>query len=307
MIHGKKFITANISHGYLRWLCIVCFFLKIFIFISYAHADTGHDQALSIGNFALPSSQQPGAFLSFGQNTLEKDKTQLYLFLDDFAGHQQRIIDAMPGIVYGVSNNLSIFLNVPFAVSYQQKSNLSSGLGDVLLQLEYVLYSKQTNYYSDTATIVANTSFPTGSSTKNPPTGFGAQAFFLGGTFSRLYVDWLIFFSPGILAPSSHNGTKVGESFLYQFGLGKNISYATSQYIFAWLIELNGTLSQKNRLDGKIDPNSGGNIIYATPSLWFSTEHLIFQVGVGWTVAQNLNGNQPANTYLIAANLGWTF
>lgn len=282
------------------------FLINILIFNPSVYAEE-NQQMNAIGNFALPSSQQPGAFLSFGQNTLEKNKTQLFLFADDYAGDQKHFIDMTPGIVYGLTDNLSFFLNIPYALSYQQESNHSSGLEDIILQLEYVFYSKQTNRYIDTATIVANTSFPTGSSIKNPPTGFGAQTFFLGGTFSRLYNDWFGFISPGLLVPTSHQGTRFGNHYFYQLGLGKNISYATSQYIFAWLLELNGNLYQKDKINGKIDPDSGGNIIYLIPSLWFSTQHFIFQSGIGWAASQNWYGHQSKNTYLIAVNLGWTF
>lgn len=290
-----------------RWSNISSFIIIFFIFIPHNYAETKSVEPPAIGNFALPYSQQPGAFLSFGQNTLDKGKTQLYIFADDYAGNQQHYIDAIPGIVYGLTDNLSLFFNVPYAVSYQQESHHSSGLKDIFIQLEYTFYSKETHCYADTSTIVFNTSFPTGSSKKDPPTGFGAQAYFLGGTFSRLYSDWLGFFSPGILAATSHHGTKFGNNFLYQLGVGKNISYQTSHYILSWLIELNGTYYQKNRIEGERDPNSGGNIIYVIPSLWYSTQHLILQPGVGWAVAQKWNGSQPKSTYILAINLGWTF
>lgn len=175
------------------------------------------------------------------------------------------------------------------------------------MQLEYVYYSKQTHDYADTATLVMSTSIPTGSSQKNPATGYGAPTFFLGGTFSRLYADWFGFFSPGFLATTSRNGTSFGNNFLYQFGLGKNISYETSKYILSWLVELNGTYYQKNQFHGQTDPNSGGNIIYVMPSIWYSTQHLILQGGVGWAVQQRWNGNQQNSTYLLAASIGWTF
>ena len=271
--------------------------------ISYA----SYNQPENIGNYALPYSQQPGALLSFGQNTLGKGLTQLYLFADDIAGDKQHYIDAMPAIVYGVSDNLSIYLNIPYAVNYQLENNHSSGLNDILVQLEYAFYYNQTSNYSETATVVFNTSFPTGSVTKNPPIGLGAQAFFLGGTFSRMYTDWLGFVSPGMEITTTHHGLKSGNSFLYQLGIGKNISYETSRYIFSWLLELNGTYYQKNRIYGESDPDSGGNIIYATPSIWISTQHFILQAGMGWAIAQHWNGEQPKSTYLIACNLGWTF
>lgn len=149
----------------------------MYLGISCAYAESGNKQPPDMGNFALPFSQQPGAFLSFGQNTLDKGQLQSYLFADDYVGNQQHFIDAMPQIVYGLSDNLSLSLTIPFAVNYRQASDHSSGLGDILLQLEYAYYSRETRSYSETATVVFDTTFPTGSDTKNPPTGIGAQRF----------------------------------------------------------------------------------------------------------------------------------
>jgi hypothetical protein len=287
---------------------LLYFLINIFICNAYAHAETkNNNQPPSIGNFALPFSQQPGAFVSFGQNTLEKGKTQIYIYGDDYEGDQQSYIDLMPSIVYGISDKLSAYLAFPYAASYRLENHHSSGISDVLLQLEYIFYSKENRIYSDTATLVLNTTFPTGSTTKNPPTGYGAQTYFLGATYSRMFTDWLIFLSPGYLATTSHHGTKLGNNFLYEFGLGKNISYKKSQYILSWLLELNGTYYGKDKINGTTEPNSGGNIIYAVPSIWFSTQHLIFQSGIGWAIAQKWNSSQRRSTYLLAANIGWTF
>lgn len=300
----RNFITANILHRRFYGFLLL---INTFIFMPDVHANSDKDSPPVIGNFALPYSQQPGSFISFGQNTLEKGKTRVFIFADDFAGNQEHYIDAIPGLVYGLTDNLSIFLSIPVAASYQQESNHSSGIRDIPIQLEYTVYSKETKRYSDTSTIVFNTAFPTGSSKKNPPTGFGAQSYFLGATYSRLYPDWLAFVSPGALATTSRHGTKFGNNYLYQLGIGKNISYKATKYIFSWLVEFNGTYYQKNRIDGELDPNSGGNVIYIMPSIWFSTQRLIFQAGIGWAAAQHWNGKQPNSTYLLAFDLGWTF
>ncbi|KTD71733.1 hypothetical protein Lste_0018 [Legionella steelei] len=66
-----------------------------------------------------------------------------------------------------------------------------------------------------------------------------------------------------------------------------------------------GQYSQRNKINGGIDFNSGGNVVYVTPSLWVSSKKLIVQLGVGLPVTQNLYGNQTKDSYLLVANLGW--
>jgi len=258
-----------------------------------------------IGNFALPYSQQPGPLIGLGENILNKNETQLFIFGDDYVGVGQHFIDAIPGILYGITDYLSIFVNTPIAVSYQQNNNHSAGFEDMFIQLEDAFYNKSTQSYTDQATILGNVTLPTGSSTKQPPTGVGSPSFLLGATFDRTYVDWFLFASPGAILTTTHDNTKFGNEYLYQGGFGRNITNI-NDWMFAWMIEGDGQYSQKNRVSGVTQINSGGNVVYITPSLWISSKKLIFQLGVGYPVIQHLNGNQNRNLYLIAANVGWT-
>jgi hypothetical protein len=260
-----------------------------------------------IGNFALPTSQQPGPLVSFGQNMLDENQTQLFVFANDFNGDRTHAVDIIPAVLYGIKDNLSVFFNVPIAASFKSDKNRSSGLEDMFLQLEYAFYTKKTFEHEDQATLVANVTFPTGSTKKQPPTGFGSSSFFLGATFNRTYTDWFMFTSPGVVLTTSHDSTKFGNEFLYQAGFGRNILSIDSEWIFAWMVEADGQYTERSKIKGRIDPNSGGNTVYITPSLWVSSKKVIAQLGFGLPATQHLFGNQKRNNYLLVANLGWTF
>lgn len=259
----------------------------------------------SIGNFSLPSSQQPAPLISAGDNIINKGEIQLLLYNDNYAGVNEHFIDVVPSMLYGIRDDLSLLLSLPVAASFQQKSNKSAGLEDALAQIEYAYYNSQTATYTQQATLFANITFPTGSIYKNPTTGYGSPSFLLAGNFNRTYVDWFLFGTPGAIFTTAKSGTKFGNSYLYQFGIGKNISDKNG-WLLAWLTEIDGTYMQRNRMRGMIDINSGGNIVYLTPSVWASTKKLIVQLGVGLPITQHLLGNQPRETCLIAFNLGWS-
>ncbi len=74
--------------------------------------------------------------VSFGQNIIEKNGTLLFLFVDDFAGVEKHFVDVMPSILYGITDDLSIFINAPMAASYVQNDKKSTGFEDAFLQLE---------------------------------------------------------------------------------------------------------------------------------------------------------------------------
>ncbi len=281
-------------------LAIVLFFVLVPCF-----ADTDVSPP-KIGNFSLPNSQQPGPLIGVGENILAKHQTQVFLFADDYLGINEHLIDVVPVVNYGITDNLVLGLNVPYAASYQQGSQQSSGFEDAFFQMEYAFYNYSTLTFQDQATVVVNASAPTGSIYKNPPTGYGSPTFSLGATYNRTCVDWFVFGSPSVSLTTARNGTKFGNSYLYQFGFGRNISYKNG-WLQAWMVEIDGTYHQKDRILGAMNPNSGGNSVYVTPSYWASTKSFVFQLGVGYTVAQLLYGNQPRNTWLLATNLGWTF
>lgn len=261
----------------------------------------------SIGNFIFPSSQQPGPLVGFGQNIIDKHETQLFLYGDYFNKKGGYSSDFIPSLLYGITDNFSIFLNLPVAIGYKNGSNQSSGLEDAFVQFEYAFYARQTREFSEQATVVTNMTFPTGSSTKNPPTGSGSPNFFLGATYNRTYVDWFGFTSYGVVIPTSENNTQFGNQFLYQAGLGRNILDVDKQWIFAWVLEATGQYAEQSATNGGVNTATGGNIVYLTPSLWISSKNLIIQPGISFPVIQHLYGNQLENNYALVLNLGWTF
>jgi hypothetical protein len=265
------------------------------------------EQPARTGNFAVRVSQQPAPFIAFGQNIIDKNQLQLYLFGDYFHGPGQHLADALPYLVYGLTDNSSLLLSLPVALTYTQGNASSQGLEDASIQYEVGIYSKATSNYEDQATFVAAVNLPTGSGTSNPPTGAGAPGFFLGTTFNRTYNDWLLFASPGALINTTHNSMRYGNQYYYQAGVGRNIAYSSSKWTLTWMVEADGQFSAKNKYSGVNDPDSGSNVVYITPSLFYARHNLILQAGFGIPCVQQLNGDQTLNNYFVAANVGWTF
>ena len=259
-----------------------------------------------IGNFSLPSSQQPAALVSFGGNILDKSEIQLGGFADTFRGSTKAATEVVPEILFGITSDWSIYFTFPFAASWTDHCYSSTGMEDFCVQLEYAFYNKSTLTYVDQATIVTNITLPTGSVHKKPPTGFGSPSFFIGATYYHTMQDWFLFTSPGVVLTTSEHGTKFGDQLLYQFGFGRNFP-SPEGWVYAWMVEVDGQYNKKNRIRGGIDSNSGGNLIYLTPSLWMSTKELILQLGISVPVNRNFFGHQQGFDYALTFNLTWSF
>lgn len=269
--------------------------------------DPDPNKLVKIGNLAFPVSQQPNPLVSFGQNIINEKQVQAYVLTTEFKNKREYFINVVPSILYGVTDDLSIFISVPVAARYRQEENHSAGVNDLIVQFEYSPYTKEYRTYYDQITLVGNVTIPTGSTKKVPQTGFGANSFFIGGIYSNMSINWFYFTSYGGLLTTTSHRTKFGNLFLYQFGVGRRI-YSTSNWLFAGMVEFDGFYQWRNKIRGVTDPNSGGNFILLTPSIFISSkESLIVQFGMGFPIQQHLFGDQNRKEYLLALNVGWTF
>lgn len=288
------------------WIGILLLIPIISIHGKQASTMTNDMEPLHEGNFALPTSQQPGPLVSFGQNIIDNYQMQINLqplFTRMVQGSE---LSTELFFLYGLNNNASLLLSIPFALDYKNSSGHSQGLSDLAIQGEYAFFNSSDKTVSKQATIVGELTFPSGSASKSPATGSGSYNVFVGTTYNQMFVNWFWFVSPGItwFIPNHHQ--RLGSQYVYQGGLGHILNSQSNQFIISSLLEVDGTYSEKNQLQGQLDPNSGGNVINITPSLWYSNKQLIIQCGLSWPILQRLNGTQPKTNYTALATLTWS-
>jgi len=273
-------------------------------------------KCLREGNLALPTSQMPGPLFSFGQTTVDKHDLLFYCFADYLNGVNKNYSDVVLGVLYGITDEISLFINLPFAPQHQQDTMISSGVEDIYIQLEWEFICQESLTAYNDATLVGGIFFPTGEFEQQSlgaparilPISFGSPTYFLGATVKHLATKWYVYASPAALITTKHTcvNTKLGNQFLYEAGIGRNIGNPWG-CIFTWVLELNGAYAMQDRIEGTIDPNSGGNIVFLGPSLFFSSERLILQAGISFPIVQQFIGQQNKNNYLFACDFFWKF
>jgi len=264
-------------------------------------------EPLRIGQFALPESQQAVPLVSFGQNILDKGDLLGIVDVAWLKGTQKSFSELIPSFIYGITNEISVLVELPFALKFQSEQAVSRGVKDLLLQVEGVVFAPEKASTIDEITLVANIEFPTGTLTEEPLTGMGTLNFFFGFTASYTGPEWYYFISSGMTLTTTRKKTKFGNEFLYQCGISKNISYRANKWLFNWMIELNGAYAQRDKISGLIDCNTGGNVLLLGPSLWFSTQRFLMQGGISGVVFEHLFGTQHKNKYFVAAAVGCKF
>lgn len=261
------------------------------------------------GIFSLPISQQPGPMVSFGQNIIEKNQIQAFLFPTYLSASKpkQNYTNLSPSLLYGLSDKASLLLTFPVAINYAFENYHASGYGDTGVQGEYAFYTQDTKKHSDIATFVGNITFPTGSTHTIPVIGQGSASYLLGATYNRTWVDWMFFTSGGVYQyrPAPHE--KFSTQYMYQAGLGHNLLSLPDKYIFLALLELSGQYSKNSIQFNTLNTFSGGNLIVATPSLWFSTKKFILQLAISLPVTEQLTVPGNHLNYNTSLCIAWTF
>ncbi len=260
-----------------------------------------------VGNLAFPVSQQPTPLISFGQNLLAAEQAEFKIEAKKIQWKNGYLIEWANSLTYGFSDICSLFIHYPTIVRQREGAHHTSGVEDVIIQGEYAPYTKEYVTRYDQLTIVGNVTIPTGKVNRQIPTGVGANSFFIGFTYSRMSINWFDFTSYGVILNGSSHCTRYGNQFLYQYGIGRRI-WNSKDWLFDWMIEINGQYAQRDRIKGAIDCNSGGNIIYLVPSLFLSyKKHFVAQVGAGGVVFQQLNGKQNRYSYVLDLQISWSF
>lgn len=257
------------------------------------------------GNLALPASQQPTPLFCFGQNIVNKGDTQVIISTDCLTGKNRNFAEIVPTLLYGITDNLSLFTGIPIAMQFKLDNHRSSSCEDIFAQLEYAFYNKETLHSLNQATLVGNITIPTGSFRKTPPTGYGLPSFFLGATASYTGCDWYFFGSSGALLTIPHHHIKFSNQFLYQAGIGRNLNYVTSKRLITLTIELFGNYNLKNNSRRQANLNVGGidsNSFFIGPSLWVATQQFVLEIGIAFPAIQQVR-SRAKNTCLFALEL----
>lgn len=264
------------------------------------------EEPLKIGNLSLPTSQQPSPLIGIGENIIDAKSAVVTLGANEYRTESGYFLNLVPTFLYGIRDDLSLFITLPIAARYKDTNCHSSGLEDIPVQLEYAYYTEERRCYVDQATILANVTLPAGSASKTPATGFGSPSFTIAATYNHTAIHWFYFGALGATLTTFHSHSKNADQYLYQIGFGRNFS-SPSGWIFAWMVEVDGVYSSKSLDSGEVDLNSGGNVLFITPSLWFSNKNTFIQFGGGGVITQNLFGDQPEFTYQFAVNCARTF
>lgn len=113
------------------------FYILAFFFSFIPLLKAKVDEPEKVGNYLLTTSQQPGVLFGFGQNIVDKGDKQIFMNVNQFFGQRMNLSLLIPGFLYGIRDDLSLFAFFPIVAHQREGCNSSHGISDFFVQLEY--------------------------------------------------------------------------------------------------------------------------------------------------------------------------
>ena len=212
---------------------------------------------------------------------------------------------------YGLTSKLAIFGMLPVVNIERTIGDIrttASGLGDAALFARYELLRSDKPGRTFRIAPYAGLRFPTG---KEGTTGDGSLDAFAGLIATLASTQWVLDtqlrhdFNAESSGFERGDTTRFDASFQYRW-LPAKVVRETPAFVYG-VLELSANYSERNRISGVTDPNSGGFLLYLTPGLQYAARRWIVDFGVKIPVLSDLNGTALEPDYSILTSIRVNF
>lgn len=314
---------------------IALFFLLLMTDDVFAHHPSGGSGAGLAGpvrTISASTLQQGKWSLGIQTEFIKLDTFSEKELLDFSAdGHDVHTFDsifhASLGASYGITDDLSMSMKIPYAVIDDIKEAHSDepgevhrhgdvrGIGDLAILCQY-RFAKIADAQFESA-VLFGLKVPTGNTHKKdiyrerletehqPGSGSWDPMAGLSVTkrFGRLSLDANLLYT---IATKGAQETDLGD--LFNYNLAFSYRALSDKIALDLIFEINGELKQKQSIDGSEDKNSGGNEVFLSPGLRISfNKNVMAYLSAGIPVIKNLNGLQTDTRFRSLFGIGIGF
>lgn len=221
--------------------------------------------------------------------------------------------------VYGITEKLAFSLTAPYIDKKQKSTNAGvrstisdSGIGDITIMSKYRIWRKDLLGGAQRLSLVGGLELPTGDDDAQLKLGSGSVDPIAGILFTNQTLDREFDIDLTHQFNTKASNYEFGDMFKY------NIAY--QRRVWPWILpekgvysqvnlvlELNGEYDQKDKSNGGIVKDSGGNTLFFSPGLQLVAKRWVFETSVQLPIIQGLNGSQVETDYTIVTSLRLTF
>ncbi len=206
-------------------------------------------------------------------------------------------------IIYGFTADLSGTLSIPIVLERREETGgagqSSSGLGDASLRIKYRFWRRDRLGMQDSIAFVTGTKLPSGDDDKSPRLGSGSTDFLFGLAAARESLLWYYFGDIRYrLNTVGSGGLKKGDTMFADIAIGIRpwpVEYLKPDLVV--LAEVNWERLLRDESDGLNVKDSGGSLVFVSPSFFFTYRNWAVKGGVQIPTYKNLYDGQPEEDY----------
>ncbi len=243
------------------------------------------------------------------------------------ADRNQRIIGTTSVLGYGVSPDLAVFFVLPYfdkqirtTTGSVRSKRKTHGFGDIRSFARYTLYRKDEKGKTCRLAAFGGIQIPSAEDNKKDdlgriPTsvqlGLGIWSPFTGvnSTYSTLdyQIDSQLFYQWFTTANHFRVGNIVEWDASLQYRIWPCKLTAETRAFLYLVCESNLIYQEKDKVNGSVDSDSGGTVLFIDPGLQYVTLRWIVEAVVGIPIYQNLNGSALEKGYFITGGFRFNF
>lgn len=221
--------------------------------------------------------------------------------------------------VYGITEKLAFSLTAPYIDKKQKSTNAGvrstisdSGIGDIMIMSKYRIWSKDLPGEARRISLIGGLELPTGDDKAELKLGSGSVDPITGILFTKQSLsqefDVDLTYQSNTQASNYEFGDVLKYNLAYQqriwpLSLPEKGLYSQLNLV----LELNGEYVQKDKSNGSIVKDSGGNTLFLSPGIQLATKRWVLETSVQLPIIQDLNGSQLETDYTVVTSLRLTF
>ncbi len=210
---------------------------------------------------------------------------------EDEGDERTAVIDTE--LIYGVTPDFSLTLEVPHVLRRHTEDGTRSGLGDMLVRGKLQVWKRDRLNASEKLSLIVGLKLPTGSEHGDVPLGTGSYDPVFGIAAGHESRSWYAFGSIRYLLRTRHDGLNRGDRIFYDVAAGLRpwkTGYLEPDLVF--LLEFNGIATAQDRDRAGAVPSTGRNVGWLGPTALLSYRNLMTKAGIQFPVYASRRGSQ---------------
>jgi DNA-binding transcriptional MerR regulator len=201
-------------------------------------------------------------------------------------------------LLYGITEDWSVTLDIPQILDKKEGVLSSEGLGDIDLRTKYQLYRKDSLGAQDKVALIYGLELPTGDEKDNPPLGSGSYDHLFGLSAGHESITWYYFLTGRYVLNADAGALDKGDRLLFDGAVGLRPwlrSYKSWDLVV--LLESSYIYAEKDVKNGAGLSNTGGQELFLGPTFLWSIRNLMVKGGIQFPIWQDLNGSQDKRDF----------